>query len=368
MVDESESFSGWSQFRRPPESATAQHAWLWHIEFVLRHCIFACLRTSFGQNWERILELTGDPVKGRKRWSFLEKAEGYRRRARKQNEFEVGHEPNLIWFLSLRDLIALVTQNWEDVFIHVFGTLGPEQFKDAMEPVARIRDRCAHLRPVQPAEANTVLSHAIAELSPDVRRWTAAYWNATATDASKKKLQHLSEDFAARFPDSVPLLLEPVGGYHGGFRQVEAEADRGWALFLQINEAGTVLWVQPTPVGASGNLGLSDAKKYGIQLADLAIHVAANFDEDFNLDLTADGLFGLRISFPLADGDEALLDALQQMSEVTTERRLRPVRNVSKTEAIAGSKLLTMELVRERLFYEAPPNVLIAPTQESQRQ
>ena len=346
-------------------SATSQDAWCWHIEFVLRHCIFACLRISKGKDWKDVLEQTRVGKKqGR---SLLGEAERLRKSANDNDEFKNCFEPNLLWFLGLRDLKQIVTQNWNNCFQELFYDLEAERFEAVIDHLARVRDRYAHRRPVQPAEANDAFSKVFDAMSPGIFRWTAKYWNCAQTESIERIVNRLTAEYEERYPNGLPILTEPVGGYHGGFLSTESEADRGWKLLLSVNEAESVLWIQPTAVGMSDSFGLRDIVAYGVELSEIAILVAVNFDEGFPLDVTTDGCFGLRVSFSLIDGDETLLDAIHRISELTTRRQLRPRRHVTEIEDKSVTESLTPEALRERLFYDAPPNVIEAPTQEFQR-
>ena len=71
--------------------------------------------------------------------------------------------------------------------------------------------------------------------------------------------------------DFLPVVTKPIPGYHGGFLQSQSDADRGLTLFVQMNEARDVLWVQPTTVGGCNDFGVADAKEFAKELGESPI-------------------------------------------------------------------------------------------------
>ena len=70
------------------------------------------------------------------------------------------------------------------------------------------------------------------------------------------------------------------------------------------------------------------------------------------------GIEDISISFSKRDGLDNLIEGLGVISEVVLKQRMWPSLKGS------GKLVLTPEKITEILFYDAPYNVIVAPTQE----
>jgi hypothetical protein len=205
----------------------------------------------------------------------------------------------------------------------------------------------------------------LAQLKSSIRKWTSTYWNTGDDGECKRICEHFRAELTNKYPESIPIRVDPVPGYHGGGLERSSEPDRGWELFIEVNKMHDTLWVHPTPIGFQPNFGLNDALSYGTALnndGEAAVHVAVNFYENEAVSSSAtDGFFGLRISLALKDGDAEVMRTLNKISELTQKRRLAPS---SHTKQDSHDEVLSRQRVQELLFYDAPPNVIVAPTQE----
>ena len=122
--------NGWKHVGVPPRNAQWQYAQLWHIELVLRHCVWAGLRASRGADWTKAIE-----GKGRKT------AEGDQRHARDRNDYEDDKLiPSLVWFLSPKALVDLLAVCSDLKLLDTCRS----SVKKTLEPLWKIRNSWAH--------------------------------------------------------------------------------------------------------------------------------------------------------------------------------------------------------------------------------
>lgn len=198
--------------------------------------------------------------------------------------------PNLIWFLTPNDLVATICNddNWHNIFCRSFQGQPLEEVREILEPIGSIRNRWAHFRPVSPDESKEKLDAIYHCLYKPIADWTAEYWNGSDSARSIATCEEIAEGLRQYDEDAIPVIVRPLAGYHSGFLEPGSSDDRGWVLFIQLNESETTLWAEPTAIGMTNNFGLSDAIRYATllreriddELHDYAVHVAANFEEE----------------------------------------------------------------------------------------
>lgn len=350
----------WKNLGVPPESAMEQYQWLWHIELVLRHFIFARLRTSLGLKWKDAL---GDKLK--------RKAEGYLEASKSQEEFTLGHEPELIWFLSLNDLICLIKDNWQSHFCKLFpDDNGHEYIKGILEPVARIRNRWAHLRPVSPQESEAPLKAARDMLITYVSRWTRDYWHETGDEECKEICDALAASYRKRYSDCIPLLTEPVAGHHSGFRNQNSESDGDWCLYLGLNRTKDVYWVNPVPMGSGAdNVTRDEVIQLAVKLRDRAVHIAVAHFPGIDVETHPWPFFSPHISLAKRDEDSNLCEALNAISSIVKKWSLERKKRQSASNATKETAKIDDDQARKQaqdyVYYNYPWNVIFWPTQET---
>jgi hypothetical protein len=330
---------------------------LWHIEFALRHCIFAFIRASLGPRWTEALKRV-TLGRGTQKTNLCEEANRLRKNANLPNV------SNLIWYLTTQQLVDVLVngENWNEAFKDFFQGADLKTVKESLGPPGNSRNYWAHFRAEPPDKARKDLTQIVDFLKKPIARWTARYWNRGDNCNGRKML--LKTAFEKKYDDAIPLLLSPTPGYHGGFLEPDSLRDRGWHLFLELNENEDVFWVTPTSVGFSDELGINEAIRYGLAVQESAIHVALLFYENYaTSDIGSEGFFDLRISLPAKDDEGPILKALKQLSDLTKSRRFT-ARRANSASTDEAQTILTKEQVVERLFYEAPTNIIIAPTQE----
>jgi len=345
---------GWKGIGVPPAPAVEQYFNLWHIELILRHFVYAALISTFGGDWKRAL--AGIKI-GEVEKPLLKLLEEKSCKTEKREEFEEGYLPNLLWFTTTNQLLQIVQNgdNWKNCFEGHLG-VSKKDFVGAVKPLTNQRNRWAHFRPL--ASDQEKLRDIIAFLQKPLRRWTARYWN---SDPIVKGYDDIVAKYTAEVPGGIPLATEwPHGTI--GFIDKSLPIDRGWKILLQENEAGTCYWVKLLNVGVATIWSWNLVIKCATRLSEYAIHVAVNYDPFASGEPATDkGISDISISFSKKEGIERLIRILSTVSSLILDQKMLRSRKYSDQVELTPTEMTRV------LFYEAPWNVIVAPTQEDMK-
>lgn len=354
MVIEPQFIKNWCGMGLPPDVAFEQYAELWHIEFVLRHFVYASLRLTYGDNWRQAIERVRRNEK-----SLLEELSTRVTKAQKEGEFSQDNIPDVLWFTTTKELIEIITNkdNWEEYLKDHLGEYGVtrKSINKELAPLFGQRNRWAHFRPLRPGESR--LDSIIGFLNKPLSKWYAhKYWNSNPV----RKEHDIFGKYALKCPDGIPLTNDR----HGitGFIDKTKKLDRGSSILLEINETSSCFWAKAYNVGGISAWSLDLITAMASKLRDRAIHIAVNFDPFTESDLFSKfGIEDVSVSFSVKSGVDNLVAGLEIISDTIHEHKMISRKPMTEEPIMRHCDVIKI------LFYEAPFNVMIAPTQEAKQ-
>jgi hypothetical protein len=364
MVINPKYIKNWNGIGCPPEIAFEQFAYLWHIELVIRHFVYAATRLTYGnKNWQSVLEEVRAPQKESKeskepqkgKCTLLEELQRRANNSIKNGEFTEKTVPDEIWFTNTKELIDIICNrtNWKNCFSnHIGDVTDRNELNKQLSSLSDQRNRWAHFRPLAPTESK--LKDIIAYLERPFSNWCAyKYWNS----APVSKKHEIFGLYAKKCDGGIPITCDTYGIF--GFLDKSKSLDRGLSILIKQNDASTCWWAEIVNVGGNYAACVEVIHKLGIILRESAIHISVKYDPYTAKEtISKEAINGVEVSFPIQAGIENFLEGLLNINRCLAEYSLKYKRNKTEDNETTSTDMTNL------LFYNTPFNVIISPIQE----
>jgi len=353
-----------------------QFAQIWHLEFVLRHFIYANLMLKYGARWEEeCLTQVHITERDNTKSDLFRIATERQEMPTRKEVYLANNAPPLLWQLTTGELGQIIANKalWSECFAAAFSRKH-DRPADKTEVCKQLgilgkhRNLWAHFHPMDPDKALDELNTVVQFLSDPIASWTAEYWNADPVPHDEALVLRYRHKTEQGVPAAVPLETTPLGGYDGGFLDSHAPLDRGSRMLLMQNASKSCYWININAPGLWHEVSIDDIRIFSEHMQNTAMHVAVLFEEGQEYQPDTEGFFDLRVSLGRAQTNEdCLLESLWCIGKAVNEMTRGIVARRRSSEQSGERVTQTQAAVLRELFYRRLWNVIIWPTQEKRK-